>query len=176
MSHSVSIAHLHHAYENYHRLGATSEAFKIAMFSSTFQFCYTTIFGWYASFVFLRTASIWPPILCHSFCNVMGFPDISEINEKRPLERKGKYNIHLTLQCISSFPYSHLVLLCCWHHSLHWITLSFDRTFSCGWIVLLAIKKDMLFIDVCYLPKCSSSLSISLDQLTSITFFSCCCC
>ncbi|KAJ8657162.1 hypothetical protein O0I10_007242 [Lichtheimia ornata] len=82
------LAHLHHAYENYHRLGATSEALKIAIFSSTFQFCYTTIFGWYASFVFLRMASIWPPILCHSFCNVMGFPDVSEISEKRPLERK----------------------------------------------------------------------------------------
>jgi hypothetical protein len=41
-----------------------------------FQLVYTTLFGWYASYLFLRTGSILPPILSHIFCNIMGLPPI----------------------------------------------------------------------------------------------------
>ncbi|KAI9266447.1 hypothetical protein BDA99DRAFT_505672 [Phascolomyces articulosus] len=81
------LAHLHHAWENYYQWGANIKALKLVVLSSSFQFCYTTIFGWYVSFVFLRLGSIWPPILCHSFCNVMGFPDISDIQLQAPMKR-----------------------------------------------------------------------------------------
>ncbi|KAF2478904.1 hypothetical protein BDY17DRAFT_328413 [Neohortaea acidophila] len=41
---------------------------------SLFQFAYTSIFGWFAAFVFLRTGNIWAAIVAHSFCNHMGVP------------------------------------------------------------------------------------------------------
>ncbi|KAI8979506.1 hypothetical protein BDF20DRAFT_793997, partial [Mycotypha africana] len=70
------LAHLHHTWENYNAFGRNSRALKRAIFVSLFQFTYTTIFGWYASFLFIRTNHVLPPILCHSFCNIMGVPDI----------------------------------------------------------------------------------------------------
>jgi len=38
------------------------------------QFTYTTLFGWYASYLFITTKTIWAPIAAHTFCNVMGLP------------------------------------------------------------------------------------------------------
>ncbi|PAV17768.1 Abi-domain-containing [Pyrrhoderma noxium] len=70
------LAHIHHAFEMYKRLGRTSSALQMAFFSSAFQFLYTTVFGWLCSFLFLRTASIFIPISAHIFCNIMGFPAI----------------------------------------------------------------------------------------------------
>ena len=40
------------------------------------QFAYTTVFGWYATFVFLRTGSVWAVMVVHTFCNWMGLPRI----------------------------------------------------------------------------------------------------
>ena len=37
-----------------------------------FQLSYTTLFGWFASYLFVRTGSIVPPLLSHMFCNYMG--------------------------------------------------------------------------------------------------------
>ncbi|KAI8140799.1 hypothetical protein BJV82DRAFT_671176 [Fennellomyces sp. T-0311] len=82
------LAHLHHAWENFHQWGSNKGALRLVLFSSTFQFCYTTVFGWYVSFVFLRLGSIWPPILCHTFCNIMGFPDVSDIQLQSPARQK----------------------------------------------------------------------------------------
>lgn len=41
---------------------------------STFQFAYTSLFGFFAAFVFLRTGNLWAAIVAHSFCNRMGLP------------------------------------------------------------------------------------------------------
>jgi prenyl protein peptidase len=37
-----------------------------------FQLGYTTLFGWFASYVYLRTGSVIPPLASHIFCNLMG--------------------------------------------------------------------------------------------------------
>ncbi|KAI9297693.1 Abi-domain-containing protein [Neoconidiobolus thromboides FSU 785] len=66
-------AHLHHFIENL-RFGIP---FKKALFQSIFQFIYTTLFGWYATFLFLRTGSLWNLFLSHTFCNMMGLPYLS---------------------------------------------------------------------------------------------------
>ena len=42
-----------------------------------FQFTYTTLFGAYASHIFLRTGSLSGVILAHCTCNYMGLPDPS---------------------------------------------------------------------------------------------------
>lgn len=65
------VAHLHHAYENYlHDMNR-----QVILFTALFQFTYTTLFGWFANFVFLRTASVWSPLVVHIFCNSMGVPE-----------------------------------------------------------------------------------------------------
>ncbi|KAI8069252.1 CAAX protease self-immunity-domain-containing protein [Gongronella butleri] len=82
------IAHLHHGWQTYQQLGRTRRALQIAAGSSLFQMMYTTLFGWFVAFVFLRTGSIWPCVLSHAFCNAMGFPDVSSVAERPPLQRK----------------------------------------------------------------------------------------
>ena len=47
-----------------------------ALLRSLIQFGYTTVFGWFATFVFLRTGSVWAVILAHSFCNWAGLPRV----------------------------------------------------------------------------------------------------
>ncbi|TPX31324.1 hypothetical protein SmJEL517_g05341 [Synchytrium microbalum] len=36
---------------------------------------YTTLFGWYTSFLFMRTGHLAGPTVSHVFCNIMGLPD-----------------------------------------------------------------------------------------------------
>ena len=39
-----------------------------------FQFTYTCIFGWYETYLFLRTGNLLAPVVAHSFANWMGVP------------------------------------------------------------------------------------------------------
>lgn len=41
---------------------------------SLFQFTYTSLFGFFAAFVFIRTGNVYSVLLAHSFCNWMGLP------------------------------------------------------------------------------------------------------
>ncbi|MCJ1390725.1 hypothetical protein MMC18_003586 [Xylographa bjoerkii] len=66
------IAHIHHFYE--FKLTHPQTPLLPTLLVTLFQFSYTTIFGWYAAFVFLRTGSLWSVVLCHAFCNWMGLP------------------------------------------------------------------------------------------------------
>ncbi|AOA64666.1 CAAX prenyl protease 2 involved in a-factor maturation [Komagataella phaffii CBS 7435] len=68
------IAHLHHAVELYHCKRYSLTTITI---STAFQWSYTTLFGIYASFLYLRTGSVWSAIVVHSFCNMMGFPRLT---------------------------------------------------------------------------------------------------
>jgi prenyl protein peptidase len=45
-----------------------------ALIRSLLQFTYTTLFGSYATFLYMRTGSLLGVILVHAFCNWMGFP------------------------------------------------------------------------------------------------------
>ena len=47
-----------------------------ALLRTLFQFAYTTLFGWYANFVFVRTGSLPAVVLAHAFCNWMGLPRV----------------------------------------------------------------------------------------------------
>ncbi|KAG1720782.1 CAAX protease self-immunity-domain-containing protein [Suillus lakei] len=74
-------AHIHHAFETYHRYGRTATAAKRAIISTIIQFAYTSIFGFYCCYLFLRSGSLLPPIAAHMFCNIMGIPQPNyEIN------------------------------------------------------------------------------------------------
>lgn len=74
-------AHIHHAFETYHRYGRTPTAAKRAIISTIIQFSYTSVFGFYCCYLFLRSGSLLPPIAAHMFCNIMGIPQPNyEIN------------------------------------------------------------------------------------------------
>ena len=66
------IAHIHHYYE--YKLTNPREKTLPALLRSLFQFAYTTLFGWYATFVFIRTGSLAAVVITHSFCNWCGLP------------------------------------------------------------------------------------------------------
>lgn len=44
------------------------------------QFLYTTVFGWYATWVFLATGSVAATVLVHSLCNMMGLPAFGQMS------------------------------------------------------------------------------------------------
>ncbi|KAI8078727.1 uncharacterized protein BX664DRAFT_342566 [Halteromyces radiatus] len=111
------LAHLHHGWEVYHQMGRTKQALQTALVSSFFQFGFTSLFGWYASFIFLRTSSLWTCVLCHSFCNMMGFPDINDIPHRPDHHRYVIWSSFLI--GILSFVYL-LYPLTCTTNSFYW--------------------------------------------------------
>lgn len=66
-------AHLHHGYEMYHK------GYRLAQIIGLcgFQCLYTTLFGYLTNLIFVNTGNIWCCFIAHSFCNFMGFPNIS---------------------------------------------------------------------------------------------------
>lgn len=75
---SFGSAHLHHVWETYNMFGRTRQALWHALFSTLFQFIYTTLFGFHSAFLLLRTGSLLPSISAHIFCNFMGFPQLQD--------------------------------------------------------------------------------------------------
>lgn len=66
------IAHLHHLYE--FRITHPEVPLFLAVLRSLFQFTYTSLFGFFAAFVFIRTGNVYTCMLAHTFCNWMGLP------------------------------------------------------------------------------------------------------
>ncbi|KAF2742151.1 Abi-domain-containing protein [Sporormia fimetaria CBS 119925] len=66
------IAHLHHLYD--FRSVNPNTPFILCLLRSLFQFTYTSLFGFFAAFVFFRTGNVWSCFLAHSFCNWLGLP------------------------------------------------------------------------------------------------------
>jgi prenyl protein peptidase len=66
------LAHVHHFYE--FRITHPHTPIIAAVLRSVFQLAYTTLFGAYATFLYLRTGSLLAVIFVHAFCNWMGLP------------------------------------------------------------------------------------------------------
>jgi prenyl protein peptidase len=66
------IAHVHHFYE--FTLTHPHTPLLPAILRTVFQFTYTTMFGWFAAFIYVRTGSLFSCIIIHSFCNWVGLP------------------------------------------------------------------------------------------------------
>ena len=66
------LAHLHHFYE--FRLTHPQVPVVAAALRSLFQLAFTSLFGAYATFVYLRTGSLLAIFTVHAFCNCMGLP------------------------------------------------------------------------------------------------------
>ncbi|AEO69313.1 uncharacterized protein THITE_44263 [Thermothielavioides terrestris NRRL 8126] len=68
------LAHVHHFYE--FRLTHPRVPAARALARSAFQLAYTSLFGAYAAFLFLRTGSLAAVCAAHAFCNCMGLPRV----------------------------------------------------------------------------------------------------
>ncbi|KAL2393493.1 putative CAAX prenyl protease 2 [Exophiala dermatitidis] len=66
------IAHVHHFYE--FTLTHPYTPLAPAILRTVFQFGYTTLFGWFADFIYLRSGSLYACIIIHAFCNWVGLP------------------------------------------------------------------------------------------------------
>lgn len=44
------------------------------------QFLYTSIFGWFATWLFVRSGHLAAPIAVHAACNALGFPDFERMS------------------------------------------------------------------------------------------------
>ncbi|KAJ1730595.1 CAAX prenyl protease [Coemansia sp. Benny D160-2] len=72
------LAHLH---QGYRLLAEGTHSVKQIIASTALQLAYTTVFGWFAVAVFIRTHSVAGPIAAHFFCNVQGLPDFGRVSE-----------------------------------------------------------------------------------------------
>ena len=68
------LSHVHHFYE--FRLTHPKVPVANALLRSLFQLAYTTLFGAYATFLYMRTGSLLAVCLVHAFCNTMGLPQL----------------------------------------------------------------------------------------------------
>ncbi|KXN82274.1 putative CAAX prenyl protease 2 [Leucoagaricus sp. SymC.cos] len=124
---SFGLAHVHHAWDTFNRYGRTSQAAVRALLVTIFQMGYTSLFGWFTSFVFLRTSSIYAPISAHMFCNFMGFPRMSDEMERYPKHKKDiltAYVVGVTLFSSCLFPFT-------WTEgSFYWANYTKGRTWN----------------------------------------------
>ena len=66
------VAHLHHLLEKL-RAGWP---WALALQATLFQFAYTSVFGAYSGFLFLRTGHLSAACAAHCLCNYMQLPDV----------------------------------------------------------------------------------------------------
>ena len=70
------VAHVHHLVEWYRW---RQQPFTHALIITIVQLCYTSLFGLYSAFLFVRTGHLVSPVISHVYCNIMGLPDIDAI-------------------------------------------------------------------------------------------------
>lgn len=75
------VAHVHHLIEWY-RVG-DGTPFNQACVTVVIQACYTTIFGIFAGFIFVRSHHLVSLVLCHSLCNMLGLPSFETALQHR---------------------------------------------------------------------------------------------
>ncbi|GMK58236.1 hypothetical protein CspeluHIS016_0502680 [Cutaneotrichosporon spelunceum] len=78
------LAHAHHALQTYRDGGRTRDALWRAGLGCLFQMSYTTLFGWFASYLYIRTGSVLPPVVSHVFCNIMGIYGPGTASRRHP--------------------------------------------------------------------------------------------
>ncbi|XP_056298558.1 CAAX prenyl protease 2 [Pseudoliparis swirei] len=98
------VAHFHHVIELLRfRQGTLAGIFL----SAVFQFSYTAVFGAYTAFLFIRTGHLIGPVLCHSFCNYMGFPAVGTVMEHpHPVGVLSSYLMGVILFLLLLFPFT----------------------------------------------------------------------
>ncbi|XP_037302268.1 CAAX prenyl protease 2-like [Manduca sexta] len=112
------IAHFHHMFEQI----KSGQGVKTALLISSFQFMYTSMFGVYSAYLFVRTGHFMAPLIAHMFCNHMGFPNFGEIPQFPPTQRLiiiCNFLIGFALWCILLVPATNPDI---YYNRLHWDT------------------------------------------------------
>ncbi len=73
-------AHSHHFLSQRY---LNSDIRRVNAIAALEQMTYTTLFGMYASLLYLKTRFLLTPIIVHSYCNLMGLPDFESIFSSR---------------------------------------------------------------------------------------------
>jgi len=73
---AFGVAHAHHLWL---ARGSEPREWRTARQQAAFQACYTTVFGWYVAWLFVRTGHLVAPVLTHVFCNAMQFPPFGRL-------------------------------------------------------------------------------------------------
>jgi len=73
------LAHLHHLMEWYR--GRLLVTFAQACATTLLQITYTSLFGLFSAFVFVRTRHLLGVVLAHSICNLLGLPPLDEVKD-----------------------------------------------------------------------------------------------
>merc|ERR1711862_18879 len=70
------LAHVHHVIEH-----VTMEGYslKSALLIVGFQFCYTLVFGCFASYIYVKTGQLSAATVMHVYCNIMGVPAFGDV-------------------------------------------------------------------------------------------------
>jgi prenyl protein peptidase len=76
-------AHVHHAIVKL-KQGRNK---MLVFFETSFQFLYTSLFGFYATYAYIQTRSLVGVISCHAFCNLMGLPSFEFLNPASKVHR-----------------------------------------------------------------------------------------
>lgn len=75
------VAHFHHYYMKRYDYSSYAQLFSGLLL----QWSYTTLFGAYASYVFVKTGSLFSICMIHSFCNYMGLPELRFLHRESML-------------------------------------------------------------------------------------------
>ena len=67
------IAHIHHGY---HLIREKNLSMAMVVMNGVFQTVYTSLFGVLANYVLYKYDNVWCCVVIHSYCNVMGFPEM----------------------------------------------------------------------------------------------------
>ena len=74
------VAHLHHAWTRLAQKDGGNGRRATIVLSTVVQFLYTTVFGAYVSYAYLRTGSLLAVILGHAYANWRGLPDLTFVH------------------------------------------------------------------------------------------------
>lgn len=70
------LSHVHHMVDMVRFRGFSVAQ---ALTAVALQLCYTVMFGWFASFLFVQSGNVLAAVAAHSVCNFFGFPPFSQI-------------------------------------------------------------------------------------------------
>ncbi|CAK9441369.1 uncharacterized protein LODBEIA_P52370 [Lodderomyces beijingensis] len=68
-----AFAHLHHGW----RMHVAGVPILSILATTGFQFAYTSLFGYLANSIYLKSCNLWSAIIVHSGCNFFGFPSFA---------------------------------------------------------------------------------------------------
>lgn len=96
------IAHLHHFFEWLHN---RATPLTPVLLDLALQVGYTSIFGIFSAFLFVRTGHLVSPVLAHTSCNVLGLPPLDHIQKHpHPIAMFSLYLIGLMTFILLLFP------------------------------------------------------------------------